>query len=136
MKYFCFLLFVSLAACSTSKNTGANSGVLNGIWIPVKQEIGGKQLPQAAFATQKLTISDSLYSFLAESLDKGVVKYSDGKMDIYGQEGVNKGKHFAAIYKQENGGLTVCYNLLGTHYPEAFDTNGKPMYFLSVFRKQ
>ncbi len=56
-------------------------------------------------------------------------------MDIYGKEGVNTGKHFTAIYKIENGQLTICYNLLGNIYPEAFETKGKPMYFLSLFKK-
>ena len=57
-------------------------------------------------------------------------------MDIYGKEGVNAGKHFTSLYKFENEELTVCYNLTGTAYPEEFDTKGKPMYFLSVFRRE
>ena len=56
-------------------------------------------------------------------------------MDIYGKEGVNSGKHFTAIYKFEEGLLTICYNLSGDRYPEAFETKGKPMYFLSVFKR-
>jgi uncharacterized protein (TIGR03067 family) len=103
--------------------------------VPVKQEIGGTLLPKVVFEKQKLIISNSTYTFTAESVDKGVVKYSNDKMDIYGKEGVNTGKHFTAIYKYENGELTICYNLLGNGYPEAFDTKGKPAYFLSVFKK-
>jgi hypothetical protein len=57
-------------------------------------------------------------------------------MDIYGKEGVNAGKHFTAIYKIENGQLTICYNLSGDGYPEAFETNTKPTLFLSVFKKE
>ena len=103
--------------------------------MPVKQEMGGTLLPKAAFENQKLIISDSTYTFIAESIDKGVVKYRDDKMDIYGKEGVNAGKHFTAIYKFENEQLTICYNLSGDSYPETFETKGKPMYFLSVFKK-
>ena len=109
---------------------------LNGVWVPVNQEFGGTILPQAAFATQKLVINDSNYTFTAESVDKGIVQYKDDKMDIYGKEGVNTGKHFTAIYKFENEQLTICYNLAGSNYPEAFDTKGKPMYFLCVFQKE
>lgn len=109
---------------------------LNGTWIPVKEEIGGAALPPAAFATQKLVISDSNYTFTAESVDKGVVMYNDDKMDIYGKEGVNTGKHFTAIYKYEDGQLTICYNLRGDSYPEAYDTKGKPLFFLCVFKKE
>jgi hypothetical protein len=48
---------------------------------------------------------------------------------------VNSGKHFTGLYKLENGQLTVCYNLKGDKYPDSFDTKGKPMYFMSVFKK-
>lgn len=108
---------------------------LNGTWTPVKQEIGGMQLPAAALK-QKLTIDGEKYTVVAESTDKGRIEYSDGdKMDIYGEDGVNAGKHFTARYKHADGQLTICYNLAGDHYPETFDTKDKPMFFLSVFEK-
>lgn len=130
------LLFCLSFGCSTTRNTKNISNILNGSWIPVKQEMAGKELPSAAFAKQKLIISDSNYTFIAESVDKGVVKYSNGKMDIYGKEGVNKGKHFTTIYKYENEQLTVCYNLKGDNYPEAFETKSKRTLFLSVYKKE
>lgn len=109
----------------------------NGTWVPVKQEFSGNELPPSVYEKQKLIISDSNYTVIAESVDKGIIKYTgDNKMDIYGKEGPNTGKHFTAIYKLENGQLTVCYNLMGDSYPEAFDTKGKPLFFLSVFKKE
>jgi len=135
-----FLLFLSLLAftygCAGTRNTTAKQNKLNGTWIPVKQEMAGTNIPAPAFEKQKLIISDSNYTFIAESTDKGVVKYSGDKMDIYGKEGVNAGRHFTALYKYENGDLTICYNMAGNAYPENFDTKGKGMYFLSVFKKQ
>ena len=127
------LLLLFAISCSTSKN--ATSKKLTGEWVPVMEEIGGIVLPKASFQTQKLVINDSNYTFIAESVDKGVVKRSGDKMDIYGKEGVNKGKHFTAIYKYENEQLSICYNLKGDSYPEAFDTKGKPMFFLCSFKK-
>ena len=114
------------------------TGKLDGTWIPVKQTMGKITLPPASFATQKLVIADSAYTFTAESVDKGICRYTEGssKMDIYGKEGVNTGKHFTAIYKYENDQLTICYNLKGDSYPEAFDTSAKPTLFMSVFKKQ
>src|ERR1700730_9759774 len=132
---FISLLILGLS-CTSTKNATIKSNKLNGTWVPVKQEMGGTMLPKAAFEKQKLIISDSNYTVIAESIDKGVVKYKDDKMDIYGREGVNAGKHFTAIYKYENEQLTVCYNLSGKSYPETFETKGKPMYFLSVFKKE
>ena len=136
MKPLSILLCIGLCmSCATTKNTNANSNILNGIWIPVKEEIGGQELPALVFAKQKLVISDSTYTFTAESIDKGIVKYSGDKMDIYGKEGVNAGKHFAAIYKYKPAQLTICYNLAGDSYPVAFETKSKPLLFLCVFKK-
>jgi len=135
---FCLVCF----NCNTTKKAANASNKLNGTWIPVKEEIGGTSLPATAFATQKLIIMDTTYTFTAESVDKGVLKYDHEKMDIYGKEGVNAGKHFTAIYKfmpdSANKGeqLAICYNLTGNGYPETFDTKGQRTFFLSVFRKE
>jgi uncharacterized protein (TIGR03067 family) len=127
------LLFIAagLAAQAQSKADG-----LAGTWIPVSEFLGGKSLSNASFEKQKLIISDSTYIVIAESVDKGIVKYNGNKMDIYGKQGANAGKHFTAIYKLENGQLTICYNLKGDNYPETFDTGGKPLFFLSVFKRE
>ena len=132
------ILFVTCLAisCTGTKNTTSTPNKLNGSWVPVKEEIGGSVLPAVAFAKQKLIINDSTYTLTAESVDKGVVRYTGNKMDIYGKDGVNKGKHFTAIYKYENKELTICYNLAGDSYPETFDTKGKRLFFLCIFKKE
>jgi len=140
MKYLHNLLFIAMVlctiSCSTTKNAAPKMNALNGTWLPNEQEMGGKPLPKSLFEKQQLIIADSNYTVVAESIDKGVIRYTGvDKMDIYGKDGVNAGKHFTAIYKYENEQLTVCYNLTGDSYPEAFDTRGKPMYFMSVFKK-
>jgi uncharacterized protein (TIGR03067 family) len=138
------LTFISLLilglGCAAPKNTTMASGItsndFSGTWIPVTQEFSGSALPASAFQNQKLILTDRHYTVIAESIDKGIVKYTGNKMDIYGKDGVNAGKHFTAIYKYENDRLTICYNLAGDGYPEAFETKGKQMYFLSVFKKE
>ncbi len=134
-KSFLYLLLLAIG-CTGTKRASMSSGQLNGIWVPVKQEFAGAAMPPAVYAKQQLIIRDNIYIFNAESEDKGKLQYRDGKMDIYGREGVNKGKHFTTIYKLENGELTVCYDLSGKTYPESYDTKGKPMFFLSVYRKK
>ena len=129
----CLLIFC--VSCATTKKSFMNSNVLGGNWTPIHQEMGGKELPAIAFQKQKLTVNDTTYTFSAESVDKGIVKYKGGQMDIYGKEGVNTGKHFTAIYKLEKDQLTICYNLAGNSYPSAFETKSKPTLFLSVFKK-
>ena len=137
MRHLFILTFLCLTiGCATTKKTSINSTVLNGSWTPIKQEIGGKDLPAVVFQKQKLIINDSTYTFSAESVDKGTLKYKSGQMDIYGKEGVNTGKHFTAIYKIDNDQLTICYNLKGDFYPSNFETKSAPTLFLSVFKKQ
>jgi len=136
MKLISILFIVCLiAGCGTTKNTGFMSGQLDGTWIPVKEELGGTSFPAASFALQRLIIDGKNYTFVAESVDKGELTYADGKMDIYGKEGINAGKHFKAIYKYINGELTICYNLSGDAYPDSFETKSNPTLFLAVFKK-
>ena len=130
------VLMVLGISCGSTKNAAMKPGKLNGTWVPIKQEMGGKALPKAATESQKLILDDGAYTVIAESIDKGTVKYSGNKMDIYGKEGVNAGKHFTAIYKYENGELTICYNLSGDSYPDAFETKSKTLLFLSVFKRE
>jgi len=131
-------LFLALAQnfSGNPKQNHMNQDSLNGTWIPVQQELGGQKLASAVFAGQKLILQDSNYTVSAEHIDKGSVIYHGNKMDIISREGANAGKQFKAIFKIENGLMTVCYDLSGKEYPQAFSTQGKPLYFLSVFKRE
>lgn len=128
----CFLQLLIIVFCI---GCTAQLKQLNGAWTPIKQEMSGKEFPESYFRTQKLIIQDSTYSLTAESPDKGTLSYKNGKMDIYGKEGVNKNKHFTALYKLDGNQLTIIYNLKGDGYPIDFDTKLKPTLFLSVYKK-
>jgi len=137
MKLALTLLVLSfLIGCSSSKESASNSGELNGGWFPIKQEIGGQELPPESFDGERLAIIGKSFLFIAESVDEGTVTYSDGKMDIYVETGANAGRHFKAIYKLENNILTICYDLRGGDYPEDFSTSEGSNLFLSVFIKE
>jgi uncharacterized protein (TIGR03067 family) len=129
------LVFTFFFFCSTT-NISAQSNKLNGTWVPVKLEINGNALAPETFEKQKLIINDTAYTFVAESVDKGVISYKEGKMDIYGKDGVNAGRHITTIYKFEKDQLVICYNLAGDKYPESYETKGKPTYFLATFKKE
>lgn len=131
-----FSLLVLGLAWIGPKATHSVSSELNGTWLPVKQEFAGKPIPAAALEKQKLILLENSYTVIAESVDKGEVAYNNGKMDIFGKEGINNGKHYRAIYKLENEQLSICYDLSGSAYPESFETMGKPMLFLSVLKKE
>jgi len=50
MRQLTFSLFICLAiGCATTKSTNVNSGILNGTWVPISEELGGVTLPKAAF---------------------------------------------------------------------------------------
>jgi uncharacterized protein (TIGR03067 family) len=137
MKYTLSALALFLGLhCAGTDRSAMEPGNLDGTWVPIRQELGGKALPAVVFATQRLVIRDSVYTLTAESVDRGIVTYTEKSMDIYGKEGVNAGKHFTAIYTYEEERLTVCYNLRGDRYPESFETGSSPLLFLSVFRKE
>lgn len=127
---------IFICSCNSSKSSKAKQSELNGTWIPTRQELSGKALPAAVYGKQTLIIDNNNYTLIAESVDKGELKFDKGKMDIYGKEGVNAGKHFTAIYKLQNGELTICYDLSGKNYPAAFETSGSPTLFLSAFKRQ
>ena len=131
-----FFLALIILSCSSTKESVSNPGDLNGGWLPVKQEIGGKELPQSSFENQRLAIVEKSFLFIAESADEGTLTYGNGKMDIYVEVGVNAGRHFKAIYKLEDNFLTICYDLKGEDYPESFDTSVNPNLFLTTFRKE
>jgi uncharacterized protein (TIGR03067 family) len=120
--------------------TQKTSNTLNGIWIPIRGETNGKELPQAAFEKATLTVVDSSYIRVDESgIGKGVFKYGNNKIDIYEKEGAMAGKHVKAIYKLQNEQLTICYDLeenTGGNYPISFDTKNNPTLRLLVFKKE
>lgn len=133
MKLTFILLLCILAGCSTTKNTMMKPGGLNGTWLPVSQVMNGSALPSMVFEKNQLIIKDDTYSYTTR--DKGTLTYGNGRMDIYGKDGVNAGKHYMAIYKFEKDQLIICYNLKGDSYPDTYETKGKPMYFVSVYKK-
>jgi len=108
---------------------------LDGTWLTVYQEFEGKKIPLPVFEGQKLILSESTYTLVAPKNDEGIIKANREKLDIYGTDGANKGRHYSAIYRIDNNRLTICYNLAGGAYPSDFKTEGKPQHFLSIFER-
>jgi len=98
-------LLILCLVCSSSINVTAQSTLLNGNWKPIRLEIDGSALPAESFEKQKLIITDSNYTFIAESVDKGIARYKDSKMDIYGKDGVNKGN---ILQRSINSKMSYC----------------------------
>lgn len=112
------------------------SSELNGIWIPIRQEMNGKPIPENKFSKTTLEFIDTNFVLTAEVIDKGVVKYFGNQMDFYVNEGKRTGKHYKAIYKVENDLLYICYDLTGQNYPGEFSSTAGKNDFLAVFKRQ
>ena len=136
LKSLFYISVLLLLSCMTTKKTVVEVKPLDGTWIPVRQEMAGKPISADLYANQKLIIGDTNYTFIAESIDKGVIKVHSNRLDIYGKEGVNAGNHITAIHKFEDEELWICYNLGGEDYPATYETTGHPVFFLTVFRKE
>src|SRR5258708_34557609 len=95
---------------------------LNGAWLIVYQEFEGKEIPPSQFEGHKLILQDSTYIMIAPNGDEGIIKVNGEKLDIYGTDGANNGRHYPAIYRFDNNKLTICYNLKGTTRPSGFET--------------
>ncbi len=131
--FMCIVL--TMLGCAGNNNISRKVNTLNGAWLPIRQEMGGKPLPSIIYEKQQLVINGLQFTLTAESIDKGDLQYKDGKMDIYGRVGVNAGKHFMAIYTLEKDQLTICYNLAGNSYPTSFETKAGTILFLAVYKK-
>ena len=134
-KLIYFILIALLFSCASKKSQTVSVDKLNGTWIPIAQEMNGKTLPKSFYEKQRLIIEDTLYTVIAESIDRGIVKVNRNKLDIYGKEGINIGKHFTGLFELNKDKLTVCYNLKGDYYPTDFITQNKSTLFTSVFTR-
>lgn len=114
---------------------------VQGAWVAVKGELGGKPLPEAFFKVINLTIDGETYIVQAESPDKGDLKFGEvdslKSMDIIGKEGPNKGKTFLAIYKIQDENLVIVYDMEGKTRPTKFETvKGKNQLMLTYKKKK
>ncbi len=70
MKWIIFTsVILIIASCATTNKIRKMDNNLNGAWVPIKQEIGGKTLPAVVFEKQLLIINDTNYTVMAESVD-------------------------------------------------------------------
>ena len=130
------ILFLTISCSSSEETTTTNSGELNGGWLPIRQEIGGQEVPITEFENQRIAIVDKTFLIIDEGADQGSVIYKNGKMDIHVEVGGNAGRDFKAIYKFEDNILTICYDLSGGTYPESFETSNNPKLILTVYRRE
>ena len=109
---------------------------VQGSWAPEHAELGGQELPLAAFQGALLTLRGGQYDFVTDKGRYEVLLDGDHyAMDVVGTEGPNQGRTIAAIFKLEGDRLTVCYELGSGPRPLQFDSPKGTRHFLISYRR-
>jgi uncharacterized protein (TIGR03067 family) len=137
--YLGFLLLVALSGFA-SDPTGSTKS-LQGNWVPVKAELGGKPMPDAVLKTISLKLDEGTYEvFVGDKPDRGTYTVdattSPGSMTITGTDGPNQGKTFPAIYELKGDTLRICYELSGKKQPAEFKSLPATKLYLVTYQRK
>lgn len=137
---FCLIVAASLTALAAGERDDHEA--LQGVWIPVKAELGGQPMPDAVLKTISLKLTKNEYHVLvAGEPDNGTWTIDSATkpkgMKIIGTEGPNAGKTFPAIYELKDDTLRICYDLSGAKRPTEFMTSaGTKLYLVTYNRRK
>lgn len=124
---------LSLCACSGDESAAAS---LAGSWAPQSAQLGGADLPIAAFQGSNLILTEDTYEFAG---DKGsytlVGSGKPAQLDVVGREGPNAGRTIQGIYELTGDTLRVCYQLGEGARPAAFESPAGTQLFLVDYRR-
>jgi uncharacterized protein (TIGR03067 family) len=114
-----------------------DSKFIEGNWLIIEAEIGGKKIPDEGFRGRRLSLKDGKYS---SENDLGEYKIDPKakirSIDITFTEGSNKGKTILAIYELQNDSLRICYDLDGKSRPKEFMTKSGTKQFMVTYRRE
>jgi len=133
------IAFSFIVAPVAAQRTGQEPAAVEGTWILVTSELGGKKLPDEGLKDSRLILTGGRYSF---QNDYGTYKValpeqagSPTPMDIVGTDGPNKGKTILAIYELSGDTLRICYDLGGKQRPSEFTTHAGTSQFLVLYKR-
>ena len=136
----CVAIVLALPFVALCDDAKKDEPKVDGTWLAKKAELGGKKLPTKVTESLKLTLKNEEYEVVAESPDRGTVKYDNAAdpktMDIKGVEGPNKDKTILAIYELKDDKLTICYDLSGKARPTEFKTAANTKLFLVTYERK
>jgi uncharacterized protein (TIGR03067 family) len=141
-RLFVTLLFIFALTPAAHSETGQEEGkMIQGTWLPVTAELGGKEFPEEVRKTIKLVLkADTYVVTVGKESDEGTCKLDPAKkpkaLDITGVKGPNMGKTILAIYELTGDTLRVCYDLSGTARPTEFKTSPGTQLFLVTYRRE
>jgi uncharacterized protein (TIGR03067 family) len=138
-----FVVFTLVLSFSLGARGGdAKDGdTIQGTWLPLTAELGGKMFPDEVCKTIKLVVKDDKYTVtVGKEVDQGSVKLNPSakpkEIDITGTDGPNKGRTILAIYERDGDTLRVCYDLTGKSRPTEFKTKAGTQLFLVTYKRE
>ena len=141
-KLLCITFIASLYLTSFAADDSADVKALQGTWLPVKAELGGKPMSAEILKTVVLKLNkDNYETTVAGEPDNGTwtvdVSTKPKGMTVNGVIGPNAGKTLPCIYEIEGDTLRICYDLSGAQRPTEFKTaTGTKLYLVTYNRKK
>jgi uncharacterized protein (TIGR03067 family) len=140
-RQFVALALVLSLLSSAWSGDAKDDRALDGTWLALAAELGGKPFPDEVRKAIKLVVKDGKYTVtVGKQVDQGTVKLNPSakpkELDITGSDGPNKGKTFLAIYERDGDTLRVCYDLGGMGRPTEFKTEAGTPRFLVTYKRE
>lgn len=135
----CFVIAISWNAHAADS---PDAKALQGTWVPVKADLGGRPLPDAVLKGITLKMDKGTYDVTADGTpDKGTYTLDASTqpkaITITGTNGPNQSKTFPAIYELKGETLRICYDLSGTKRPTTFESvPGTRLYLVTYQRRR
>jgi uncharacterized protein (TIGR03067 family) len=142
MKYLLvLLLLLAVALTAGASEKAGDSKDIQGTWLPIEAELGGKPMGNDFITSTTLTLNEGKYEVVvAGASDKGTYKMDATlkrkTIDITGTEGPNVGKTFPAIYELRGDTLRICYGLGGNARPTEFKSPPGTQHFLVTYKRK
>jgi uncharacterized protein (TIGR03067 family) len=142
MKYrIVIILAFTLAIATLAGPPPQDTKKIQGVWVPVKAEIGGQPLKDDFLTNTVLKLRFGKYeAVVGPMIDKGAYKLNEGAkpktIDVTGKEGPNAGRNIPCIYELRGDTLKVCYGLGDSGRPTEFKSPPGTKFFLVTYERK
>ena len=137
---FCIGLAVAASLHAFAADSPADAKAVQGLWKPVKAELGGQPMPEAVVKSISLKLDHGQYEvFVGDAPDRGTYSLDPAAkpkgMTVTGTDGPNNGKTYPAIYELKGDTLRICYDLSGAKRPTEFKSVAGTKLYLVTYNR-